>query len=248
MNISLKTLLSFDVNATDGALGHIQDVLFDDDSWTIRYVNVDTQRWRPLSKKVLVTPVSLKLLDTQEETLDIKLSKQQILDCPSIEEHQPISRKYEQIMFDFFGYGYYWNGLGLWGDFHTPTALAEQYVQKEDIEALEDTEDTSPNLRSTKELKHYDLVESDGMKGHVTDFIVDADTWSILYIVIDTRNWLPGGKKVMIPISHLQDISWKDQAVYSDIKVKDLERIPAFDEGKINNNEFLTEIDQALKN
>jgi len=30
--------------------------------------------------------------------------------------------------------------------------------------------------------------------GHLDDFIIDDETWTIRYVVVDTRNWWPGKK------------------------------------------------------
>ena len=40
----------------------------------------------------------------------------------------------------------------------------------------------------------HDIQATDGEIGHVEDFIIDDETWAIRYLVIDTRNWWPGGK------------------------------------------------------
>jgi hypothetical protein len=33
-------------------------------------------------------------------------------------------------------------------------------------------------------------------------------------MVVDTRNWLPGGKKVLISPTWIQSVSWEDSRVY----------------------------------
>ncbi len=38
------------------------------------------------------------------------------------------------------------------------------------------------------------IQATDGEIGHVDDFIVDDDAWTIRYMVIDTGDWLPGKK------------------------------------------------------
>lgn len=52
----------------------------------------------------------------------------------------------------------------------------------------------------------------DGVIGHVADFIVDDTTWTIPYIVIATRNWLPG-KKVLVPHRWVGTIDWSKSKV-----------------------------------
>jgi hypothetical protein len=52
----------------------------------------------------------------------------------------------------------------------------------------------------------------DGMIGHVADFIVDDTTWTIPYIAVATRNWLPR-KKVLIPHRWVGAIDWSNSKV-----------------------------------
>jgi sporulation protein YlmC with PRC-barrel domain len=57
----LKTasaLMGYTIQTEDGEIGHVEDVLVDDQSWAIRYLVVDTKnRW--VSKAVLVSPAWL---------------------------------------------------------------------------------------------------------------------------------------------------------------------------------------------
>nr|WP_136251293.1 PRC-barrel domain-containing protein [Ningiella ruwaisensis] len=258
MYTTVNHLLKFSVDATDGDIGYVKDILFDDAQFTVRYLSVDTKRWMPLSKKVLITPVGIKVFDITDKVLHVAMKKDDVLNGPEIEDHLPISREFEQVFFDYFGYGYYWNGMGLWGDFYDPTALnpmdtkANREKENEDMDDLEQIQDKEesgkPNLRSIDEIQHYDIVEKDGMKGHVHDFVLNTDTWKIEFLVIDTRNWLPGGRKVLLPSEFIQSFSWKDQAVFCDIEVQDIEQIPEYDESQINSKEYISQVKIACDN
>jgi sporulation protein YlmC with PRC-barrel domain len=203
----------------------------------------------PLSKKVLITPMALQMLDVVNEKVYVTLSKQDVLDSPSVDNHKTVSRQFEEVFFDFFGYGYYWNGLGLWGDFQNPLDLAQQQLQAENAATKQDSEKEPevPHLRSIDELKRYDVVETDGMQGHVHDFILDTETWTIKYLVIDSRNWLPGGRKVLLPPEYLESLSWKDQAVFCELKIAEVKQIPAYDEALINDTDYLALVHKAFK-
>ena len=54
---SVKDLEGFTIGATDGAIGKVTDFYFDDESWVIRYVVVDTSAW--LGREVLLSPYSM---------------------------------------------------------------------------------------------------------------------------------------------------------------------------------------------
>lgn len=251
MLTSVKNLMSYHVNAVNDELGHIKDVLFDDKQWTIRYLSVDTRRWMPLSEKVLITPIAIDQIDNEKECINLILDKDTISRCPPLSSHKPISQEYEETLFDFFGYGYYWNGLGLWGNFESPEPLKIQQDQplNDDNGSEASTEDTPGDykLLSAKEINHYDVVEMDGMKGHIHDFILDQKDYSIAYLVIDTRNWLPGGKKVLISPHFVEELNWKNQATYCNLTVADFEKLPEFDEELLIDDDAVNSVNQGLE-
>ncbi|MBT1451767.1 PRC-barrel domain containing protein [Glaciecola sp. XM2] len=251
MNLSLNKLLKYDIDATDGDIGYLKDVLFDDQQWIVRYIIIDTKRWMPLSQKVLISPIAVRGFDIQDETLSLSLTKQHILDSPPIEAHKPVSEQFEKAYFDFFGYGYYWNGLGAWGDFDTPTSLIERSVDDTISDSDNSQQPSDPiidrHLRSINELRHYSVVETDGMKGRVHDFILDTDTWTIKYFVIGIRNWLPGGHIALLPPEYLASVSWKDQAVFCELNVAQVKQLPEYDEDMLNNEAYLASVHSVFE-
>jgi len=62
-------------------------------------------------------------------------------------------------------------------------------------------------LRSAKELTGYVIRGLDDEIGRCHDFLLDDATWTIRYMVVDTRKWLPGRKVLVSPIA-LGDPDW----------------------------------------
>jgi len=54
-------------------------------------------------------------------------------------------------------------------------------------ESTKNKEAWDPHLRSTKDITGYHIQALDGEIGHVTDFIIDEENWSIRYLVVDTK-------------------------------------------------------------
>ena len=52
---STAEVTGYHIEASDGEIGHVKDFIVDDETWAIRYLEVDTQNWWP-GKKVLVSP------------------------------------------------------------------------------------------------------------------------------------------------------------------------------------------------
>jgi hypothetical protein len=58
----------------------------------------------------------------------------------------------------------------------------------------------------------YQLLTSNDSIGQVEDFILDKATWAIRYLVIDTRNWLPG-RHVVIPPQWIGGVDWMERVI-----------------------------------
>jgi len=89
---------------------------------------------------------------------------------------------------------------------HVPEESAVK-VDAEIVEELQAQDWEENHLRSYKEFKGYDIEASDGKIGHVEDFILKDKTWALRYVVVDTLNWLPGGKKVILSLNWVKFVS-----------------------------------------
>jgi uncharacterized protein YrrD len=85
-----------------------------------------------------------------------------------------------------------------------------------------------PHLRSTREVIGYYIEASDGDIGHVEDFIIDVEAWMIRYMVVNTRNWLPG-KNVLVAPEWITAMSWGESKVMVDLTRDSIKSSPEFD-------------------
>lgn len=83
---SVHDLKKFDLVATDGRIGSVEDFYFDDHRWAIRYMVVDTGGWLP-GRRVLVSPVSVVRADWSAQRFVLSVSRQQVRDGPDIDTH-----------------------------------------------------------------------------------------------------------------------------------------------------------------
>src|SRR5512133_1628062 len=86
-----------------------------------------------------------------------------------------------------------------------------------------------PHLRSTHEVSGYHIQALDGEIGHVEDFIIDDETWTIRYLVVDTRNWWPG-KKVLVSPHWIENVSWSESKIYVDLPLEVIKQSPEYTE------------------
>ena len=81
---SMKDLEGYSIGATDGQVGHVTDFYFDDDAWVIRYLVVETGSWLS-SKKVLISPMSIRRPNWPARALEVAITREQIRHSPDIE-------------------------------------------------------------------------------------------------------------------------------------------------------------------
>jgi hypothetical protein len=230
---SLSATENYVLSAKDGDIGRCKDFLFDDEFWTIRYMVADTGKWLP-GRKVLISPISLGEPDWLQRRFSVNLTKEQIENSPPLDEHAPVSRRYEKRYFGYYYWPYYWTGGDIWGAAPYPPAVPVEYP--EELEEEEKDPEKS-HLRSVKEVTGYDIQATDGRIGHVEDFIVDDETWTIRYMVVDTRKWLPG-RKVLVSPEWIERIAWGENTVSVDLSTEEIKQSPEYDPAEPVNREY----------
>ena len=243
---SANEVRGYKLQALDEDVGTCEDFLFDDRWWTIRHMLSNTGGWM-IGKKVLISPMMINRPDWKTHTIFLDVSKEKIETCPSVLEDEPVSREHERKISRHYAFPYYWAGTGLWGPTAYPDATVPVHTDSE-VEKLfeldkESVEDKNENhLRSLKEVTGYDIKAKDGNIGHVEDFIMDDETWALRYVIVDTRNWLPGGKKVLLPLTMAESVSWERSEFEVNLTKADIKSSPEFDPEKPINVEYEAQI------
>lgn len=81
---STKDLENYAISATDGAIGLLQDLYFDDDAWVVRYFVVNTGSWLA-SRSVLVSPMAVHHPNWVDQTLALSITQEQVKNSPDID-------------------------------------------------------------------------------------------------------------------------------------------------------------------
>jgi hypothetical protein len=226
------------IQATDGEIGTVDQFYFDDETWAIRYLTVETGGWLD-DRRVLISPISVVNTDWQAKRLDVALTKKQVENSPNIDTHRPVSRQHEAAYLGYYGYPNYWGGTYLWGPGYFPSGLATEVAASKETQALEriQKESTDSHLRSNGAVTGYHIDGSDGEIGHVAGFVVDDETWAIRYMEVATRNWWPG-KKVLISPAWIQKVSWTDSKVWVGLFRDAIKTAPEFFESRPITREY----------
>jgi len=233
----LNEVAGYRLEAEDGALGAVKDFLFDEEFWTVRHMVADTRKWLP-GRKVLVSPMSINAVDWTSRKVDVVMTKEDVQKAPELDEDAPVSREYERRWYDAYGMPYYWGTpAGAWGGVMFPADLVGAGQPPEAAKEKEDPEEDRRVLRSAAEVAGYHIQTGDGEIGHVDDYIFDDETWTIRYLVVDTRNWLPG-RNVLLAPGWLDSIYWADRDVTTSLSREAVQRAPEFDPSVPVNREY----------
>ncbi len=196
----LKSLTGYSVIATDGEVGSVRNVLFDDISWTVLYLVVGVGTWFK-RRDVVLTISAIGQPDRAKKAIYVCLTKEQVRNSPDVDTEKPVSRQQEIALEEYFGKMAYWVHTTLDAASPTPTGRKYPLHTKED-----------PHLRSAWDLLDYEVWATDGAIGRLEGLIVDEASWHLGYLDVSAGDWLHG-RSVLIPTSLVKRISWDDRRI-----------------------------------
>ncbi len=242
MLLAVSALKGYTIEASDGSLGTVSDLLFDDRSWNVRWLVANTGSWLS-GRKVLIHPSAIGQADDELQRLPVRLTKAQVEDGPEILDIQPVSRQLENHLYHHYGLDQvadprtqFGGDTGVAG---ASPPLAEARAPMGEVAELESRlNDGDPHLRSAAAITGYRIQASDGEIGHVENVLLDDARWEIRYLVIDTQNWW-FGKHVLVSPYAVQEIRWEDRHIRLDLGCEQIKASPPWDPDEI--------IDQAYE-
>jgi uncharacterized protein YrrD len=211
-----SALKGLTICAADGRIGTVSDFLFDDRSWRVRWVVIDTGNWLP-GRLVLLHPQALGKPDFNRNTLSVALTKERVENSPDLQQNLPVSRQMEQGVFAYYGWDPSWGGGAFAMDGMMPLIPSSAMTMGDtDLTLAEQSHEGDPNLRSVSATDGYNIHATDGEIGHVSNFLMDDASWTLRYLIVDTRNWWPG-KHVLLSPSCVTSIDWVQEVISVDV-------------------------------
>lgn len=104
---STEEVIGYSIQATDGSIGHVEDFIFDDESWIIRYLVIDTKKWLT-GRKVLISPEWVRSVDWPGNEVSVGLSVDMVKNSPEYDPSEAVNRAYEVQLYDYYGRPRYW--------------------------------------------------------------------------------------------------------------------------------------------
>lgn len=235
MKRSIKSLIGFTIGAIDGEIGKVKEFYFDDETWTIRYLIVETGNWL-FGRKVLLSPISLLTPDWEKNIFPINLSMEQIKNSPAIDTEKPVSRQQELELYAYYPWGSYWES----GFNALPVSMYDILLKNDDNSINKETHGDQ-HLRSTDHVTGYNIKTSDGEIGKVEDFLIDDSNWKIDFLVVDADNWLHG-KNVLISPKWIKEIKWVTSEVIVKVSTERVKNSPEYDTSQPVNETYETKL------
>ena len=223
-----SSLKGYEVEASDGRVGSVQDLLFDDISWKLRWLVVDTGDWLN-RRRVLIHPSVIGRIDDEDSALQIKLARSIITDAPGILLDRPVSLQQQKSLYDYYDWDAAWDGSTfgqgtMVNDFKPVMRFDSDTVGVAAGESFH-VEDGDPHLRSLSEIIGYHIHANDGDIGHAQDVLIDDNGWLINYLIVDTSNWWIGHHVLLSPYS-VTKIEFSDRKIQVNTNMAKIQSSP----------------------
>lgn len=217
MLYAISAIHGFAIAASDGEIGTLSDLLFDDRTWKVRWLIVETGSWLS-ERKVLVHPSAVREVDLERRRIAVNLTKAQVEGSLAITRDLPVSRQMEHNLYDYYAWDPMWGGVSYFDAGVPPVPIAMSMLDESADDpslrpgAGSSHDDGDPHLRSIDEITGYDLQAKDGGIGHVENFLFEDLDWSLRYLIVDTKNWCPG-KHVLLSPYAVAAIDWSRERI-----------------------------------
>ncbi len=227
MNIKSKALNKRQIYSLEGVIGTIKALYFDDRSWSIRYLVLDSGGWLP-RRQVLVSPHALISAVRQNTPhLAVNLTKKQIEDSPVLGNDQPPSLHFEIACHIYYQWPGFWRGktrTGMDAVFgvgsHSMPAMANRKFAAAHGEA-------DPHLRNTSTITGHQVQAEDGGLGQVEDFVVDTDNWCIKKLIVTTGHWWNVRRK-LLSTRNIDQFGWDQSKVFVNLTREGIRKSPDY--------------------
>jgi hypothetical protein len=166
--------------------------------------------------------------DWPGRSLWVNLTRQQIKDSPDVDTDKPVSRQQQLDLENYPAWApVAWTPEGV----VVPPIAGTVQAKGTSSQTDQETED-DPHLRSVREVTGYHVEALDGDIGHVDQLVLDdrekqPGPWELRYLVIDTRNWLPG-RRVLVSPFWADAVSWQHRKIRFGLSREQIEGSPEF--------------------
>src|SRR5512135_853615 len=201
---SVQSLHRCNILATDGIAGRVQDVIFDERTWSVLYWVIDTGTL--LTRRlILQSREAIGKPDWTLEYLPVILSRQEVIGGASAAPDMPARRRYLNEGLRFPACECLWPP----GWYYVPLTMSSLDNESDDAELHWG----GKLLQSSGEIIRSAVHATDGEIGSVEDFLVDVDRWTIRYIILNTTFRTSAGTTA-VPVRLVSGVNAAERSVY----------------------------------
>ncbi len=226
MYLTFKNLQGFSVKTFEqDIVGHVRSFYIDEETWTVRYISIDTIL-SPDKKSAVIAPSAIDRLMPAERMITLSLKTGHIQNSPAADDIMPLSREKEIEFSERYEWPAYWTNLSA----TTPGVVEELATSA----PPEESRTLDNHLRDFEKMITYNLMAQGKNVGVVDDFIVDHTTWHTAFVIVDSSPLLPG-RRVMLPPRVIAEIDSTQKSILADVTTESIKKAPAFEDGTLEN-------------
>lgn len=99
---STHKIAGYNIKATDGDIGDVEDFIINDGTWAIDFMEVDTGNWFP-GKKVLISPKWIRQINWGTSSVIVNASEEQVKNSPEYVPSEELSDSYAANLQNYYG-------------------------------------------------------------------------------------------------------------------------------------------------
>ncbi len=106
MQRDIISLTGYNMEATDGHVGKVEEFYFEDNTWLIRYLILKTGNWFVYRKAIIAQQAIVKS-ESRPGIFPVNLSKEQIWASPDTDTDKPVSRQQDIQLYGHYAWQRY---------------------------------------------------------------------------------------------------------------------------------------------
>ena len=230
---SIAKLQNYSVRAIDGPVGSVGDFYFYKGLWLIRYLLLNVPD-ETRDSGVLISTGDIIEISHKKNVFSVNLSTSQVLNSPEIDISQPILRKHERALLEYYGWPADWLQ-----EEHDVTPIGELSGEPENEETDDTDQFIEPDLLSCDEITDlFQVQANDSEVGKLTDFIIDDEDWLIRFIAAQFPQSPTG--YILLHTSLIDRVDWTEAQIYLTVSLDKIKQSPIYDPTKPLNQQKLS--------
>jgi hypothetical protein len=105
---SANEVTGYCLEAADGPIGRVEDIIVEDEGWGVRYLAVLAPVTALSGKKVLIAQQWITQVSWTESAVHVDVLRDAVKNSPDYDPSAPVNREYETRLYDYYGRPKYW--------------------------------------------------------------------------------------------------------------------------------------------